>query len=173
MGLRPGPLNGIRVWSCKPGQNAKAEGVVGPRVEPTILILLNSRDLKVPSTYLCSYPYFQAALILGPGSFCLQWAAVSVKTDAWPECETKRLSSQCYGGHLYQPALNQGSRNIQGKQAGWRVGRSIVNCCLLETTWLSHSRTHGSCGYLQTTCKRSQSQNPSTDGADDLRPHLY
>lgn len=165
-------LNGIHVWYCKPGQNAKAEGVIGPRVEPAILILLNSRDPKVPSTYLCSYPYSQAALLLGHRSFCLQWAAVSVKMNAWPGCETKRLSGQCYGGHLYQPALNQGSRNIEEKQAGWRMGRRVVNCSSRDdvVVTLKDSRQ---LWLPAETLHESKSQNPSIDGADDLKPHLY
>lgn len=45
-----------------------------------------------------------------------------------------------------------------------RMRKSAIKCCLLNMTWLIHTRTPRSCGYLQKPCTwLSQLKNPIMD----------
>lgn len=59
---------------------------ISPKVEALDIILLNGHVGKLPSKYLCFYPWIFDALNLGQRGLLFPWVMINAEIPDCPEC---------------------------------------------------------------------------------------
>lgn len=149
-----------------------ARKVTGPRVGPTVIILLNPHGIRMSSKYL--YSQTQDVLNLGQrhlkkkpsGRQSIQRLIIG------QSAQINAYGCSAQSGMSLSISL-RGSKNIvSGKGCKHqRVGRNAVKC-LLGVSWLLHSRTHSSCRDLHKISTRSNQPRQLGENRMMLHPWM-